>query len=243
MDDQRLAAAIRSLRHARGWRQVDIARRAGVSRTSVWLVERGQSERLTIRTVRRVASASGLFLGWDTGPAPQLGRARDADHATLAEATARQLAEAGWEVRPEVSFSRYGERGRVDLLAYHPDVRILLVIEVKTLIVDVQQLLGGLDVKARLAPSVAREWGWAARAVVPALVVAEGTTNRRRLSEHPILFARFALRGWSATIWIRSPVTGVSGLLLLAKLPVANHGDLRRAGRQRVRRTRSWLST
>lgn len=239
MDDQRLGAAIRSLRHARGWRQADIARRAGVSRTSVWLVERGQAERLTIRTVRRVASAAGLFLGWDTGPAPQLGRARDADHATLSEATARQLAGAGWEVRPEVSFSRYGERGRVDLLAYHPDVRILLVVEVKTLIVDVQHLLGGLDVKVRLAPSVARELGWAARAVVPAVVVAEGTTNRRRLSEHPILFARFALRGWSATRWIRSPVTGVSGLLLLAKLPVANHSDLRRAGRQRVRRTRS----
>ncbi|MGH2484098.1 MAG: helix-turn-helix domain-containing protein, partial [Candidatus Limnocylindria bacterium] len=54
MDDQRLGAAIRSLRHARGWRQADIARRAGVSRTSVWLVERGQAERLTIRTVRRV---------------------------------------------------------------------------------------------------------------------------------------------------------------------------------------------
>jgi len=136
-----------------------------------------------------------------------------------------------------VSFSRYGERGRVDLLAYHTYVRILLVVEVKTLIVDVQHLLGGLDVKVRLAPSVAREWGWAAQAVVPALVVAEGTTNRCRLSEHPTLFARFALRGWSATRWIRSLVAGVSGLLLLAKLPIANHSDHRRAGRQRVRRT------
>jgi hypothetical protein len=77
------------------------------------------------------------------------------------------------------------------------------------------------------------------RGVIPALVVAECTTNRRRLSEHPILFARFALRGWSATRWIRSPTAGISGLLILAKLPHANRSDLRRAGRQRVRPTRS----
>jgi hypothetical protein len=138
-----------------------------------------------------------------------------------------------------VSFSRYGERGRVDLLAFHAAARIVLVVEIKTLIVDVQHLLGSLDMKARLAPAMVREWGWAVRGVVPALVVAEGTTNRRRISEHPILFARFALRGWSATRWIRSPVEGVSGLLLLVKLPHANHGDRRRAGRQRVRPTRS----
>jgi transcriptional regulator with XRE-family HTH domain len=240
MDDQALGWAIRSLRHARGWRQADLAARAGVSRTSVWLVEHGHVDRLTIRTARLVAAAAGLTLRWDPGPAPALGRARDADHARLAEATARMLTSQAWAVRPEVSYSRYGERGRIDLLAWHAGAATLLVLEVKTVIVDVQRLLGDLDAKTRLAPSLVGQWGWAGRACIPALVVAEGTTNRRRLREHAALFARFGMRGRTAVAWLRRPVrpeigTMDGGLLLLIESPNANHKDRRRAGRARVR--------
>ena len=235
MYDRRLGLSVRSLRHARGWRQFDLARRARVSRSTVQLVESGHAERVTIRTVRRVASAVGLDLGWDPGPAPQLARARDADHAAVAEATARRLGESGWEVRPEVSFSRYGERGRVDLLAFHRASGVLLVVEIKTIVVDVQALLGGLDVKTRLAPSMVRDWHWIPQTVVPVLVVAEGTTNRRRLAEHRMLFARLSTRGLAALAWLRSPSPGASGLLILTASPRANHNDLRQAGRQRMR--------
>jgi len=41
-----------------------------------------------------------------------------ARHAGMAEAVVRWLASfSGWIVRPEVSFSRYGERGVIDLVA------------------------------------------------------------------------------------------------------------------------------
>jgi hypothetical protein len=41
----------------------------------------------------------------------------DAAHGRLGESVTRWLVAAGWEVRPEVSFSRWGERGAIDLLA------------------------------------------------------------------------------------------------------------------------------
>jgi hypothetical protein len=67
-------------------------------------------------------------------------------------------------------------------------------------------LLAGLDRKVRNAPFVARERGWQPRAVVPVLIVLEGTTARRRIAEHPALFARFALRGRAGASWLRHPL-------------------------------------
>ncbi len=65
--------------------------------------------------------------------------------------------------RPEVSFAVYGERGVIDILAWHPGERALLVIELKTEIVDIQDLIGTVDRKRRLARVVARDRGWVRR--------------------------------------------------------------------------------
>jgi hypothetical protein len=82
-------------------------------------------------------------------------------------------------------------------------------------------LLAGLDRKVRNAPFVARERGWQPRAVVPVLIVLEGTTARRRIAEHPALFARFALRGRAGASWLRHPLASPvpRGIWLMAKLP------------------------
>ncbi len=49
-----------------------------------------------------------------------------------------------------MSYAIYGERGVVDIVAWHPGSRAILVIELKTDIVDVNQLIGKVDEKARL---------------------------------------------------------------------------------------------
>jgi hypothetical protein len=59
-----------------------------------------------------------------------------------------------------VSFSRYGERGSIDVLAWHPRRRALAVFEVKSVTPDMQAMFVGLDRKGRLAPGIARERGW-----------------------------------------------------------------------------------
>ena len=67
------------------------------------------------------------------------------------EATVRLLGRLGWTTEVEVSFAIWGERGSIDVVAFHPSLGALLVIEVKSAVADSQATLHGLDRKARLA--------------------------------------------------------------------------------------------
>jgi hypothetical protein len=85
----------------------------------------------------------------------------NARHARLHELVARHLAALpGWSFVPEVSFAIYGDRGVIDILCFHAGRQALLVIELKTDIVDVNELVGTLDRKARLASQIARDRAW-----------------------------------------------------------------------------------
>ena len=122
-----------------------------MSATQVGRIERGESRRLPADTFDRVAQAAGasldLALRWK-GEA--LDRLLDEDHARLVELVVLKLKSLGWDVAVEVSFSRFGERGSIDVLAFHPARRALLVTEVKSVTPDMQAMLGGLDRKGRL---------------------------------------------------------------------------------------------
>ncbi len=239
VDDRRLGHAVRARRQQRGWRQADLAAAAGVSAGLCSLVERGSVGRLSVRSARAIASALDLPLTWDIGWQRQdIDRLLDADHSALAGALAKRLERAGWLVRPEVSFNHYGERGRIDLLAVHAGHRVLLVVEIKTVLVDAQALLGSLDVKTRIGPIVGRELEWEADRAVPAIVILDSSTVRRHLTRLAPLLARFDTRGHAAARWLSDPAERVTGVLMLTKLPPGTGVDRRRAGRRRGRRPR-----
>ena len=241
MDDRRLGMAVRARRHRRGWRLANLALAAGVGPGVCGLLERGHVGRLTVRTARAIAGAVDLPLAWDIGwQRVEVDRLLDADHAALGASIAAALTALGWSVRSEVSFNHYGDRGRIDLLAWHAIERVLLVIEVKTAIVDAQQTLGALDVKTRVAKFVVGELGWASPdRIVPAIVIAEGTTARRHVKRVEALFGRYECQGTAARSWLRAPSRSVAGLLMFVPLPPRNGGDRRRAGRRRVRRSKA----
>lgn len=175
-----------------------------------------------------------LVARWRGG---SLDRLRDAGHAALAAAWKRRLERWGWQVWVEVSFNHYGERGRVDLVAWHPIHRLLLVVEVKTEIADVQALLGGLDIKRRVAPAIARGLRIASVAgAVPLLVVADGTTNRERVRRLAPLFSLFTLRGREAVQWLRRPSAAPVGMLVFTDLRFATGNSVTSVGPHRVRR-------
>lgn len=147
----------------------------------------------------------------------------DARHAALQDWLVGTLRTAGWLVEAEPSFNVYGDRGRIDVLAYHPALHILLVVEIKTRIEDAQELLGRLDVKKRVAPGMARDRGWQVDAVVPAIFILDGSTARRRIAMHQALFASFPLRARRAMAWLRRPHShtpaGILAFVTLAARP------------------------
>ena len=239
MDDVRLGQLLRAARIRRGWRQVDVAARAGVGRTVISDVERGQLGTISIRSLRKIAAALEVRLDlvarWRGGDGERLVSAR---HSALTELEARRLIGLGWLVRPEVSFSIYGERGVIDLLAWHPELRALLVIEIKSEIVDIGELLGTLDRKRRLAATIAAEFRWSPASVSVWVLVAESRTNRRRVAQH-VVALRAALPGDGRALrsWLRHPSRPHSGL---AFVPFVAVGGTRTGmgGPKRVRRRR-----
>jgi transcriptional regulator with XRE-family HTH domain len=229
--------AVRVLRRQRGWRQADLAARFGRSRETISRLERGDLRGLTIGTLEHVAGALGasvdLWLRWE---GERLDRLVDAAHAALQKTVADTLGSIGWLVQVEVSFNHYGDRGRVDVLAFHPSARIVLCVEVKSALGDLQDTLGRLDVKARLGRTIAVQAGWREpRAVVPVLVIGDSRAARRIVTTHASLFGRYAVRGRAGAAWLRSPgLPYPSGLLWFAKMPNSREATARRARRVRI---------
>jgi transcriptional regulator with XRE-family HTH domain len=218
MDDQRAGQILRALRHRKGWRQQDLADRAGVSCTLVARVERGAFASTPLVKVRRLAEALGArfdtIVRWQGA---DLGRLLDARHAAMHETMAVLLGGLdGWQFEPEVSFSIYGERGIIDVLAWHPGRRMLLVIELKTEVVDVSGLLGTMDQRRRLAREIAARFGWRPIAVSTWVVIAESRTNRRAVSAHTnVLRAKMPMDGRGIGRWLKDPASRIDALSFL----------------------------
>jgi transcriptional regulator with XRE-family HTH domain len=211
MEDVRIGLVVRRLRRRLGWRQDDLAARARIAQSTVSLVERGHIDRLTLRTIRRIFDALEARL--DLVPRWQgaaLDRLLDERHARLAGAVVAVLRSEGWQVAVEATYSQFGERGSIDVLAWHPATRLVLVVEVKSEFVTVEATLRPLDAKARLAPGIARErFGARQVAGVARILVVLGTnTNRRRLRDaRSVLDAVFPGRG-SRRPALDPPATG-----------------------------------
>jgi transcriptional regulator with XRE-family HTH domain len=235
----RLGGQFRGLRIHKDLRQGDVSRVAGVSRAEVSRIERGLIDNLQVGRLERAAAALGasvdIRLRWH---GEQLDRLLDEAHSALVERTVSLLRASGWEVALEVSFSIWGERGSIDILAYEPSHALLLVIEVKSVVPDSQATLHALDRKVRLAPEIAASRGWKVGAVARLLVVADSATSRRRLDRLGATYdVAFPVRGRGVARWLRAPDGPMSGLLFLAYAP---RGSASRSapGRQRVRKRR-----
>ena len=218
MDDRRVGLVIRALRRRRGWRQLDLGSRAGIVQSVVSEIERGHIDGTSLRTLRRLVGALDgdlrIEVRWRGGESDRL---LDEDHARLVAATASRIVRAGWEVRTEITYSEFGERGSYDVLGWHGATQTVVVIEVKTVVVSGEATLRKLDEKSRLVRKVVEErFAWRPRVVGRILVLAESTVNRRRLDFHSGLF-RPSLPHRPAEVreWLAKPDGPLSGVLLL----------------------------
>jgi transcriptional regulator with XRE-family HTH domain len=215
MDDVRIGRVLRQLRHRKRWRQRDLAAAAGVSQSAISLIERGHLTTLSIRAVRGVfAAVDARFEGAVTWRGGLVDRLLDEGHARLVGAFASELAALGWEIHVEISFAEFGERGSIDIVALRRADSIALIVEIKTALIAIDDTIRRLDVKARLAPKIVFDrFGWRPSIVARLLVIEEGATARRRVTEHHgVLGAAFPDRGRPVRAWLRRPVGGLSGL-------------------------------
>lgn len=216
-------------------RQVDLGAAARVSQGMVSRVERGLVAGVTLDVLRRLLAAAGGRLevraSWD-GAA--MDRLLDRRHAAVVEAVAKRLRARGRTVVAEVSFSSYGDRGSMDLLAWHVQTRSLLVVEVKTELGALEATLRTLDVKVRIAALVARErFGWVAARTSRLLVFGEDRTVRRHLERYSAtLSSVFPLDSQAVRRWIREPSGVAAGIWFISDPSVT--ADARPSRRVRV---------
>jgi transcriptional regulator with XRE-family HTH domain len=210
MDAVRFGSDVRLLRRRRGWSQRRLAAEAKVSRWAIAAIEAGRAGDLRLDRLTAIVTALGGYLSVRIlyqGEA--LDRLRDRRHAALVD--------EGWDVATEVSFNVFGERGAIDILAFHRATATLLIVEVKTVLPDVGGLLAALDRKVRLALQIARARGWPVRHIARILVFPEASTARHRIDEHAATFTNaFPARNTEVNRWLRAPTGRISGLLFLS---------------------------
>jgi transcriptional regulator with XRE-family HTH domain len=239
MDDQRVGAILRAVRRRRGWRQSDVATKAGVSQSTVSRIERGHTEGLRLDDIRLVARDLDVTLSLDPRwRGAELGRLVDRDHAALVERVVATLDSVGWDIVPEYSFNHYGDRGSVDVLAWHSASRSLLIVEVKVRLADLQDLLATTDRKRRVVPPLVLSRGWRAEQVGLLVLAADTTWNREAIGRHAAtLRAVVPHRGRDAMRWIRRPEGGLQAIWLTRLIPRRN-GMRPAGGPDRVRVSR-----
>ena len=217
----RLGLAVRALRRRHGWRQIDLARRAGVSQQAISRLERGRAQSTSFATADRVVGTVGADLDvvvrWRGGAVDRL---LDERHAALSGVVSDRLATHGWNIHPEVSYAEYAERGSIDVLAIDEANRIVVVVEVKTELLSIEATLRKHDEKCRLAPRIVHgRFGMSGPWRTCGLLVLPDTgASRRRVAAHAAVLDRvYPLRGRELSGWLRdrSPREGGGGLLFL----------------------------
>lgn len=126
----------------------------------------------------------------------------------------------------------------MDVLAWRPEARALLIVETKSDLRNVQETLHALDVKLRVVPRLVRsERGWQADAVGVVMVLADLRVERQRVDRHRSTFdAVLPARTVEVRRWLErpaGPLRGLSFLQISQPMGVmrepAGHGRVRRA--------------
>ena len=155
---------LRAVRLHRRWRQRDVAARSArqpVHRVPCRTGTAGPSSRSEPTGPDR-GRPGRLRSSWmPDGTTAIVDRLIDRAHASIVEHVVRELRDLGWEVLVEFGFNHYGDRGSVDVLAWHPATRTLLIVEVKSLLTDLQATFTSLAPRCAIVPMLARrDLGW-----------------------------------------------------------------------------------
>jgi transcriptional regulator with XRE-family HTH domain len=217
MNAARIGRVLRAVRLHQDLSQRAVAERARISQSVYSRAERGDIEGMTLGSLDRLTETLGASLHLDIRYRGGLGdRLADAAHARLVDLVVSVLRRAGWLVELEFGFNVYGERGSVDILAWHVATRTLLIVEIKSRFTDLQAMLLSLARKMRLVPGVVREeLQWDAANVARVVVAYATHRNRSVMAKHAAMFdAALPARSVAIRRWLRAPGGPIAGVWL-----------------------------
>ncbi len=205
--ERRIGRELRLARVSHGYSQEEVARRAGVSQSTVSKVELGEA-RASVDVLARTAAACDHELAIKLFPAAA-SRLRDTPQLSLAEPIIRE-AHPVWHASTEVAA---GDGRAADLVLEHP---------VEVLHAEIES--GIVDFQAQFRPAQAKRQVLADRFDRPVrliIVVPDSHVVRRRLEGHAD-FIRRMLPASSREVWraIRSGTPlGRDGILFVRRSP------------------------
>lgn len=258
----RLGELVRDARRLAGWTQAELAHRAATTQSAISRLERGISSPLDVLVVDRVLTALGFSASLDIDGRHLADRRRQREpvHARMNGFLASSLERRGFRTALEVQVGDPSPRGWIDLLAFRPLDRALIVDETKGDLPDVGAFQRSLAFYERNARAAANRLGWSPTRVVVLGAMLDSATIAARLGENRQLIGRAfpspvdrllawiddprapAPFGWTlatcdpasrSVAWLRPPMLGTR------RQPVAyaDYADaatrLRRAGRRR----------
>jgi transcriptional regulator with XRE-family HTH domain len=190
-----LGQAIRAERQRRGWSVPRLAASAGLSRTTAYLVERGQpgSLEVAVRLAMALALRLDLVLTDPRRRDRSLSRLEDPVHAAMGEFEAAHLRRLGMEVGIDEPYQHYQFAGRADLVAWTRSPAALLHLENRTRFPNMQEMAGSWNAKrAYLAASLGQRLGIRFGAVTHVMVAAWTSEVLHSMRLHPGTFGALA---------------------------------------------------
>lgn len=207
---RRFGRIVVDARALRGITKTELARRSGVSRQMIAVVEDGDGNP-TLDVLARLGDALRLEIEVRIRGGVTIGgpRQRDAAHAICSGHVQRRLEAAGWETAREVPIEDGRYLGWIDLLAFHPGTGTLLIIEIKTQVDDLGAIERALDWHDRWARRAARRRGWSVTSSATwLLVLASDEVDAQVHSSRSALAASFPDRAPAMQGFVGDPGAG-----------------------------------
>ena len=230
MNEVKAGRILRLVRRRRRLTQTQLAALAGISQQTVSSIELGHADDTALRTIRRLAAPLGITVELDLKwRGPEFDRLDDARHAAIVRAVVARFGPE-WEIVVEYTFNHFGDRGSVDVLAWHAARSALLLIEIKSELDSLEAVLRSMDVKVRVVPPlVAAQQGWRLSALGSVLVLPDESSSRRAVAEMGVVFnAALPRRTVDVRKWLAEPAGALRGIWFLATTPA--RGAIRNPG-------------
>ena len=209
-----VGAVIRAGRIEFGWSERELARRLGTNQRAIQRLESGRQRHINSHLASGALSLLGIPVSFDGNRFSGSTRVeqRDAVHARCCAYVVRHLRRRGWETRVEVEIGEGRFRGWIDVLAFRPADRALLVIEVKTRLDDAGRILRTLGWYTRSSRVGAEALGWQPRRIVPTLLfLATAETDARLTAQRELIVDRLPGGASDLASWLDDPAATPPG--------------------------------